>query len=139
MSNHPFATMPQQSRLVYASFEAADEVPNDDPVRLSVDEPDPKKVVLVLGYSEPGWGFGQFTIIQTPEGVFLDTEMTNPEKVKAAFCALIDGAIVDHDPDPERHAKYNAATGTRCGPRCRTCYPEDAAERQSKEGGSGGK
>lgn len=116
---------PQRVRLSFASCVPADPVEHEGTMVLSVDEPPPKEVVVILEVNEPGWGFGEFTLIQNEDGVFLDTEMTNMEKVKAAFCALLDSAIKDTDTDPERHRLYNKARVAYCGPACDVCNPKE--------------
>jgi len=87
----PFENLPAKVRLVFAGYEPGDPLPEDGaPVRLSIEEPSPKAVTVVLEVSQPGWGFGQFTIRQTPRGVFIDTECTTKELVKKAFADLIE-------------------------------------------------
>lgn len=130
------AGIPANVRLTFAKFEPGD--PQSDTgasVQLAINDPDPKRVVVVLGVSKPGWGFGEFTIIQTPEGVFIDSEMSKPETVKEALIALVDKAVFDHETDPAKHALYNQATGSRCGERCLMCFPVEAQGTASAKGG----
>ena len=87
-------------------------------------EDPPSEVVLCLQFSEKGFGFGEVTLKQTPEGVFLDTEHMSLKRVKRYFEMLLDSAITDTEQDPEKHALYNKVTGTRCGEQCILCHPK---------------
>lgn len=89
----------------------------------SNDEAPPERVVVVLQFSEKGFGFGEVTIIQTPEGAFLDTECMSVERVKKYFALLLDGAIADHERDPVKHALYNRVMGRTCSVGCAVCHP----------------
>jgi len=77
--------------------------------------------VVVLEFSEKGFGFGEVTILQTPEGVFLDTENMGREKCLKYFSMLLDKAITDTNMAPARHALYSRATGRRCADGCPAC------------------
>lgn len=77
--------------------------------------------VVVLNFSEKGYGFGEVTILQTPKGVFLDTEYMGKERCLKYFAALFDGAITESDMDPERHALYNREMGRTCADGCVAC------------------
>jgi hypothetical protein len=88
------------------------------------DDP-PKRVSIILQFSESGFGFGEIVIIQTPAGVFIDTERTSLDRVKRYMNALLDSAILDTDQDPERHALFNKERGQWCGKGCVMCYPPD--------------
>lgn len=85
----------------------------------------PESVVVGLQFSESGFGFGEVVIMQTAQGVFVDTECMGVDRVKKYLAALVDSAITDHDQDPEKHALYNEVMGRGCGPRCRVCFPEE--------------
>ena len=121
-----FAGMPSMTRLSFAHCDPGEPVEPEPgtAVQFAIDEPDAARVVVVFQHSAPGWGFGDFTIIQTPKGVFIDTERTNIERVKAAICAYLDTAITDHDEDPERHKAFMEALNGHCGPACRVCNPK---------------
>jgi hypothetical protein len=93
------------------------EAPDGD----EIDVPD--KVVVCLNFSEVGYGFGGITILQNKNGIFINTECTNMERVKKYFMTLLDQAITDLDRDPERHARYCEAMDSSCGPACRVCFP----------------
>lgn len=80
-----------------------------------------KEVVVVLSFSEKGFGFGEVTLVQNEHGVFLDTECMSVATAKRFFAALLDKAIPDTDRDPARHKLYNQAMGRTCGPRCSAC------------------
>lgn len=110
------ARLPTKVSLGYASSEPGE----------PIDEAPPKKVVVVLQFSEKGFGFGEVTIQQTPEGVFLDTECMSLDRVKGYFNALLDAAITDRDDDPERHALYNRVTGRSCNSACPACVAHEA-------------
>jgi hypothetical protein len=85
----------------------------------------PEKVVFVLQFSESGFGFGEVTIMQTAQGVFVNTECMSLDRVKKYLAALVDSAITDNEQDPEKHALYSEVMGRGCGPRCRVCFPEE--------------
>jgi len=85
----------------------------------------PEKVVFMLQFSESGFGFGEVTIKQTSQGVFVNTECMSLERVKKYLAALVDSAITDNEQDPEKHALYNEVMGRGCGPRCRVCFPAE--------------
>jgi hypothetical protein len=87
------------------------------------DDSPPEDVTVVLQFSEKGFGFGEIAIRQTPEGVFLDTEYMNLEKVKKYVNLLLDQAVLDIDQDPQRHILYNRVMGRSCG-NCIICNPE---------------
>ena len=112
---------PTRVALSYARFVPGSENPEDFLP--------PKEVVVVLEFSETGFGFGEVCIHQTSEGVFLDTEHMSLERVKGYFSALLDKAILDTDKDPEKHALYNRVMGRRCGERCRACFPVEVEEK----------
>lgn len=122
--------LPGFVRLTFASYEQPELPPpsNEPGVELAIDDLPPKKIVIVLQFSEPGFGFGEVTLIQTPEGLFVNTEYMRLERVKGFFSKLLDSAITDWDEDPERHALYNRVMGSRCGAGCRLCHPEAAHE-----------
>lgn len=84
----------------------------------------PLEVVVVLQFSERGFGFGEITLKQTAEGVFIDTECMSPERVKRYFCELLGKAITDAETDPGRHALYNRVMNSCCGEACAVCFPD---------------
>ena len=96
--------------------------------RTDGDSESPDKVVAVVHFSERGFGFGEISIRQTPEGCFVDTECMGREQVKKYLCALVDGAVVDTDEDPEKHRLYNRVAGRRCGAGCRVCAADGVSE-----------
>jgi hypothetical protein len=110
--------LPTSVKLTYARAEWHEDSREDDP------EASPKKVVVVLSFSEKGFGFGEVAIIQTDEGVFIDTEHMTMERVKWYFNALLDQGITDMDMDPERHALYNKVNRRTCGDGCTVCNPK---------------
>jgi len=118
------ADLPTKVTLTYASYKPGVPAEPEGSVHLAIDDPPPEEVALVLQFCEPGFGFGEVTLVQTAEGVFIDTERTNLKRVKKWFCALIDSAIPDWEQDPERHALYNRVMRSECGSACRVCYPE---------------
>ncbi len=87
---------------------------------------EPERVCSVIQWSLKGHGFGEFTIIQTPEGVFLDTESTNKKGVKKILGMLVDAAITDMDEEPWKHTRYNEVMKRECSESCRICYPKPA-------------
>jgi hypothetical protein len=109
--------LPTNVTLTFASMKRREGVAEDDY------ETPPEQVTVVLSFSEKGFGFGEVAIKQTAEGVFLDTECMNVERVKRYVMALLDKAITDNDNDPERHALYGRVMGRSCGPACKVCNP----------------
>lgn len=77
--------------------------------------------VVVLNFSEKGFGFGEVTIVQTPEGVFLDTERMGVARCIRYFEMLLSSAVTDGDMDPEKHALYNREMGRTCADGCAAC------------------
>jgi len=87
----------------------------------------PLRVIAAVQFSEKGFGFGEVTLVQTSEGLFLDTEHMSLDRVKRYFNMLLDSAVLDTDMDPDRHALYNKVAGRRCNDRRRACAarPQD--------------
>lgn len=83
----------------------------------------PSEVVVIVSFSEKGFGFGEVCLKQTPEGLFLDTERMNLNRVKRYFMHLLDSAVTDNDQSPDNHALYNRVMGRQCGPGCSVCHP----------------
>lgn len=110
--------LPTRVRLTYAACKQGLHEGGTDPGGPEVEE-----VVLVLEFSESGFGFGEITIVQTQDGVFVDTECMSLERVKKYLGALVDSAVTDNDQDPVKHARYNEVMRRGCGPRCRVCFP----------------
>ena len=79
------------------------------------------EVTVVLTFVEKGFGFGEVSLRQTGEGVFLDTEQMSLERVKSYFNALLDSAILDTDMTPDRHRLFNQVMGRQCGDSCPVC------------------
>jgi len=128
--------IPTSLSFRYAYCEPGDppEIEEGQTVVLGCDEPLPKRVAVVIEVSEPGWGFGEVTIVQTPEGLVVDAETCGAERVKRWLSALVDKAIFDTDRDPERHALYNKIRRAYCGPRCEVCFPNDVPSSNDDEG-----
>lgn len=80
--------------------------------------------VIVIDFSEKGFGFGEIAFYQTSDGLFLDTECMSKERVMHFLKKLVDSAILDTDNDPDRHLRYNEVRGRRCGVGCNVCNPE---------------
>ncbi len=121
--------LPTKIEIRHASCEMQSELPEaEGEVVLGCDLEVPKKAVVVLSFSEPGFGFGEVSLIQTPAGLFIDTECMSLERVKKYFMSLLDSAITDNEQDPLKHALYNQETGTRCGGGCSMCFPDGASE-----------
>ena len=113
------ATLPNAVNLSYGRTDGgSDEDPSVTPDR----------VVASFNFSEPGFGFGEVTIVQTAEGVFLDAERMSLGRVKRYLSALVDSAISDSDEDPDRHALYNRVMGRRCSDACQACARWDAKQ-----------
>jgi hypothetical protein len=87
----------------------------------------PDCVVATFNFSESGFGFGEITFVQTPRGLFLDTEHMSVERVKRYLSALVDSAVLDTDLEPERHSLYNRAMRRRCGSDCEVCLRSGAS------------
>lgn len=117
-------SLPTRVALNFAHFEPGDPNPPEPekPLRLAIEDPLPKVVVVTLQFSEKGYGFGEVVIKQTADGVFMDAECMRLDRVKRYFMALLDGAIMDSDEDPVKHARYNQAMGRSCGAGCPVCY-----------------
>ena len=81
----------------------------------------PEEVIVVFNFSEKGFGFGEFCIKQTPDGVFVDTEAMGIAKIKKYIGLLLDTAIADTESDPDKHARYCKAMSRMCGPACPQC------------------
>lgn len=127
--NAALGSLPSKVEIQYASCKKQPELPEGmGGIVLGCDMDVPLEAVVVLSFSEPGFGFGEITLIQTPAGVFLDTECMNLDRVKKYFMALLDSAITDREEDPTKHALYNQETGTRCGEGCSMCFPVSVPE-----------
>ncbi len=110
--------LPSTAILSWATAEPGDG-PADETGQVT-----PKKVVAIIDYSMPGFGFGELTFYTDEKGqAYIDTECTSRETVMKILKLFVDGAILDHDPNPENHHKYNTISRTTCGESCRTCYP----------------
>ena len=105
------AEMPNQARLGYGSIKRVE------------GQEEPERVCSVIQWSMKGVGFGELTIVQTPKGVFMETECMGPAFVKEVFLMLANVAILDTDKDPEKHKLYNEAMQRECSEDCRICYP----------------
>ena len=112
--------LPTRARLQHAYYKEG--TPKEGQYRQQVE---PERLAVVVQHSENGVGWGEFTIVQTPLGVFVDTENTSLDRVKKNLTALLESAITDNDLDPEKHALYNSVMGRVCGLWCRVC---DSAE-----------
>jgi len=112
--------LPTQVRLRYAAYRQG--TPKEGQHALDAE---PEEVVVVIQFSESGFGFGEVVIKQTPQGVFVDTECMSLERVKKYLAAIVDSAITDNDQDPDKHALYNEVMMRGCGQRCRVCFPEE--------------
>ncbi len=82
-----------------------------------------ERIVVTISFCEAKVGFGEMTLIKTPEGTFLDTEYMGRENAKKYFLALLDKAILDTNKDKEKHLLYNKAMGRHCGEHCILCHP----------------
>lgn len=120
-----FAAMPNTTTLTYAASSPTDP---DDFNAVA------EKVTLVISFSEKGVGFGEFSLVQTKEGVFVDTEYMGLDRMKRAFAALLENAITEYDETPAKHLLYNRARGRRCGGHCRVCYPDMTPWQPTEQG-----
>lgn len=112
-----FDQMPDSVSLVYGRTEG--DPPEDDY------ESRPKKVVAVFAFSMKGYGFGELTFVTDESGqTYLDTERTDPERVKQMLGWLVDHAITDYETNPVRHLRYNEVRGAQCGRACPVCNPK---------------
>jgi len=67
-------------------------------------------------FTEAGFGFGEFVIVQDETGIYLNSERMSLDRVKKYLCALVDEAILDSDKSPDNHLAYNKAMGViACG------------------------
>lgn len=83
----------------------------------------PLRASVGFVFSQKGFGFGEIYILQTQDGVFIDSELMGREGVKHFLGALIDAAILDTDTDPDKHEAYRKATKSSCGPGCLARFP----------------
>jgi hypothetical protein len=81
----------------------------------------PDEVSVWFSFSEKGFGFGEFCIKRTRDGVFVDIEAMGIEKIKQYLGLLLDSAITDVDDDADKHERYCCAMNRSCGPACRQC------------------
>lgn len=86
--------------------------------------PEYERVVAVFSFSQKGFGFGEFAIVQDGDQAFVDTEHMSLDRVKGFISRLLDGAILDTDDDPTRHRLYNERMGRRCGGGCKVCHDD---------------
>ncbi|HYX21038.1 MAG TPA: hypothetical protein VFA98_09370 [Thermoanaerobaculia bacterium] len=77
--------------------------------------------VVILEFSEKGFGFGEVTIVQTKHGVFLDTERMGVSRCLKYVEMLLASGVTDADMDPARHALYNREMGRSCADGCEAC------------------
>jgi hypothetical protein len=108
--------LPTRARLQHAYYKEG--VPKAGQYRGQVE---PERLAVVLQHSESGVGWGEFTIVQTPQGVFVDTEHTSLDRVRKQLTTLLESAITDNELDPAKHALYNRVMGRVCGLWCRVC------------------
>jgi hypothetical protein len=107
--------LPTNVALSYAHTKKRDGVASDD------FESTPKEVVVVLTFSEKGFGFGEVAIMQTDDGVFVNSECMSRDRVRRYLLALLDNAVFDTDTDPDHHALYNRVMGRTCSDGCLIC------------------
>lgn len=114
-----FDNLPTEVSLSWAS---------SDKGKLKAGEPEwaaqPEKVAVSISFCEQGIGFGEITFMQTPNGLFLDTEYMGAERVKRCLGMLVDKAIKDTETDREKHQLFCREWGRECGPACEICFPE---------------
>lgn len=103
-------SMPSYQRITFAKFESTGQV---DEAGAAV----PKRIVVVMSVGKKGWGFGEMSFIVNEQGqLFIDAETSSRETVKEFLGRMVDEAILDSDPDPEKHRLYNENTGViSCG------------------------
>ncbi len=80
-----------------------------------------EEATACFSFSEPGFGFGEFAIVQRGNEVFIDAETMSKERVMKYLERLIDNAILDTDDDPMRHKRYNEVMKRTCGEGCKIC------------------
>lgn len=107
-----FKEMPNRVSLGYGS------------IKRKEGQEEPDEVCAVLQWSAKGVGWGELTIVQTPKGIFMDTECMGPIFVKEVLLMLTEGAVLDTTRDPEKHKLYNEIMQRDCGENCRICYPK---------------
>lgn len=111
------ARVPRYAKFTYANMEHDKEDPADEG-----DERMPKKVAIVLSFSEPGFGFGEITLIQNDKGqLFVDTECTGKLMALRFFLNALDDAITDQNMTPSKHKLYNEVMGRTCSSDCEVC------------------
>ena len=108
--------LPNHAVITYASCKPG-VATEEDP------DPLPEEVCVVIAFSEASFGWGEVTIIQNKDGIFLDTERLNRERIKKYLGFLLDPAITDWETDPERHELWKKAMGAECGAGCEVCFP----------------
>lgn len=82
---------------------------------------DPRRTSATFVFSQSGFGFGEITFVAVDGQLFIDGERMGVEKIKELLGIAIDGAILDSDKDPERHALYNRVMRRVCGEGCSIC------------------
>lgn len=71
-------------------------------------EPIIAEATAVFSFSEPGFGFGEFAIVQRGDEVFIDAETMNRATIMKYLERLVDNAILDTEKDPVKKARYEA-------------------------------
>lgn len=117
----------EHQRSIDQQMTTLDKILDATPTSVSIDwvmaRPD-GRLSIGIAFSEQGFGFGEITLVQTPQGLFLNSECMRLETVKRFIDKLLEGAIADYDKDPERHKKYNEVMGRQCGEGCKICHEE---------------
>jgi len=108
-----FNGLPNCVNIAYANQENKEF--NDD-----LGHPIPKRIQIVLEFSEENFGFGEVSIVQEDQ-TYIDTEFMGKEKVKEILNRLVDNAITETDEDPRNHKKFNKAMKRTCCDWCEIC------------------
>lgn len=109
-----FAKLPTRMDITHVDITHEGEQPETG-------EPLVKEAAVVFSFSEPGFGFGEVTVVQRDGHTFIDGERMNAERIAGFFEAMVRGAILDSDQDPERHALYNKVMRRTCADDCKAC------------------
>lgn len=113
-ANEIVACFPDFTEIRYARQEEGEKL---DEAGLPI----PKRITVVFGFSEAGFGFGEIAIVQTDGHIFIDTEYMKKETVVRLLTKLVACAITDTDQDRDRHKLYSEAMGRECGDQCDVC------------------
>lgn len=116
-------------KMVDDAIKSLDGIP--DKVRLVYgrgDSAETDKTVAVIMFSKKNWGWGEITIVNNRDQMFIDDEYMGKDGVKQILNDLVDSAIFGSDREPAQHKLYNEKMKRVCGQHCQICYPHETKE-----------